>query len=258
MEDIKKMNLTKKFSFDLADENRKKLEKRKRQTRIPHGVTMNTMIDIFCGLPDELRTILNNATSNYVQTLSDQMDHAGEFELANLTSLTKKSLDLLTFLNDGCPVSLESIKAKPRLKTIQIKDGIVIFPEDWIILNQDAAPGSMYAVVVEIRDMDGIRLPHFIYFSISKLKNMSNYEISQINQLCANASKLFQEAQKRQVRLIEDPKNPGQYLNLEEYLASPEIGHFDLYEEGEHPLHQYDYEPPYGARIIRKQKKEEP
>lgn len=250
------MNITKKISFDLTDSNRKKLEDIKRQTRTPYGVIMNTMINTFCGLPEEICNNLNTSISHYVRSLCDQMDHAEEFELASLTELTQKYLEILTFLNNGRTVTLESIKNKPRLKTIQIKDGIVIYPEDWILLNQDAAIVSRYAVVVECRDMDGIRMPHFLYFSTSSLNYMSDYEINKINQLCANSSTLFQEAQKRQVKLIEDPENPGQYLNLEEYLASPEIGHFNLYEQ-EDSLHQRGYEPPYGAKIIRKKTKKE-
>ncbi|MEE1255629.1 MAG: hypothetical protein UHN47_03840 [Lachnospiraceae bacterium] len=49
----------------------------------------------------------------------------------------------------------------------------------------------------------------------------------------------------KQVELIEDINNKGQYLNQDEYLASPIIGYFHIYENGDVK------EPPFGAVIVR-------
>ena len=241
----------KKLSIDLPDENRRKLEQIKERTRIPYGGTINTLISTFCDLPDELRSDLSDFCIAKLQILCDQMDRAGGFELEALASKTKRYMDILSFLSDGSPVSLDAIKRKPRMTTISIKDGVVVYPEDWIVVNREAAPERRYAGVVECRDADGIRIPHFLFFTNRKYaREYTEQEIAQINRLCAHASQIFARVQEMQVKPVPDPDHPGRYLNEKEYLDAPQIGYFALYEQGD-PAYPSDYDPPYGAKIIR-------
>lgn len=241
----------KKLSIDLPDENRRKLEQIKEKTRTPYGGTINTLISTFCDLPDGMRSDLSDFCTTKLQTLCDQMDRAGQFELEELSTTAKRYMDIMSFINDGIPVSLDAIKRKPRMTTISIKDGVVVYPEEWIVVNPDVALERRYAGVVECRDADGTRIPHFLFFSDKKYsREYSEQEIAQINRLCAYASRVFAHVQERQVKPVPDPDHPGRYLNEKEYLDSPQIGHFHLYEQGD-PTYPSDYDPPYGAKIIR-------
>ena len=132
-----------------------------------------------------------------------------------------------------------------------IKNGVVVYPEDWIVVNREVAPERRYAGVVECRDADGIRIPHFLFFTNRQYaREYTEQEIAQINRLCAHASQIFARVQEMQVKPVPDPDHPGRYLNEKEYLDAPQIGYFALYEQGD-PAYPSDYDPPYGAKIIR-------
>ena len=51
-------------------------------------------------------------------------------------------------------------------------------------------------------------------------------------------------------KLVADPDNPTEYLNMNEYLAAPSMGFFKIEEQGER-LRLDGQEPPYGAMIVR-------
>jgi len=241
----------KKLSIDLPEENRKKLEQIKEKTRIPYGGTINTLISTFCDLPDKMRVDLSDFCIAKLQTLCDQMDRAGGFEREELSVTIKRYLKILSFINDGKSFSLDAIKRKPRMTTISIKDGIVIYPEEWIVVNPDVSAQCRYAGVVECRVTDDVRIPHFLFLTNKKYaREYTDQEISQINRLCAYKSQLFAKVQAMQVQLIPDPNNAGRYLNEKEYLDSPQIGYFHLCVQGD-PACPSDYDPPYGAKIIR-------
>ena len=242
---------SKKLSIDLSDENRRRLEQIKEKTHTPYGGTINTLISTFCGLPDDMRSDLSDFCTAKLQMLCDQMDRAGGFELVEISATAKKYMDILSFFNDSAPVNLDTIRRKPRMETISIKDGVVVYPEDWIVVNPDAASKCRYAGVVECRNSDGSQIPHFLFFSDKKYaREYTDQEIAHINRICAHTSQIFAYMQERQVKPVPDPNQPGKYLNEKEYLDSPKIGHFHLYEQGD-PTYPSDYDPPYGAKIIR-------
>lgn len=245
----------KKLSIDLPDSNRIKLEKIKEETRTPYGSTINTLIDTFCDLPDEISQDIIDTCKAKVRSLLDQMDKAGGFELADISAKVQKYLDIMAFLNHGQAISIDQIKREPEMKTISIKNGSVIYPANWIVVNADQATQCEYAGVVECRNAERYGIPHFLFFTNEKYaKDYSQQEKTRINRLCAYASRLFADAEKQQVPLVADPEHPGEYLNSKEHLDSPYIGHFHLYEQGD-PTYPSDYNPPYGAMVVRNSQK---
>lgn len=242
------MAFGKKLSIDLKNENQIKLEKIKKESRSPYGSTINSLIKTFCDLPEEIRADMTTFCEYKIQSLCKQMNIAKGYELERTTLLTEKYIDIITFFS-GTTVSLEAIVSKPKMNTIAIKGGTIIFPDDWIVINPNAAKFFTNAGVVECREACGLRAPHFLFFT-NETKKFSREEIERINMLCAKASPVFEKILKLQVHLVEDPDRPGKYLNEKEFLASPQIGHFFLYEQDD-PSYPSEYEPPYGARIIR-------
>ena len=242
------MAFGKKLSIDLTNENQIKLEKNKKESRSPYGSTINNLIKTFCDLPEEMRSDMIAFCESKIQFLCQQMDIAKGYELERTTLLAEKYIDIITFLK-GTTVSIETIKSKPKMSTIAIKGGTVIFPDDWIVINPNTANFFSNAGVVECREACGLRAPHFLFFT-NETQKFSKLEIERINMLCAKASPIFEKILKLQVHLIEDPDHPGKYLNEKEFLNSPQIGHFFLYVQDD-PSYLSEYEPPYGARIIR-------
>ena len=53
------------------------------------------------------------------------------------------------------------------MKKVFLKEGYVIFPEDWIILPDiyDSPDKCLYAGVVESRNSEKYKIPHFVFFS---------------------------------------------------------------------------------------------
>ena len=247
------MAFTKKMSIDLSEENKIKLEKIKEETRRPYGNTINILIDTFCDLPEEISEDMINFCKAKVRMLLDQMDKSGEFEVEVLSSKIQKYLDIMTFLNNGNEISIDQIKREPVMKTILIKNGTVICPRDWIVVNPEQADQCEYAGVVECRNAEWYGIPHFLFLTNTKYaSDYSDQEIDHIDKLCAQESPLFARAVANQVSLIADPVRPGEYLNAKKHLTSPLVGHFHLYEHGD-PCYPADYKPPYGAMIVRNQ-----
>lgn len=242
----------KKLSFDITKENQSKLEKVKRDSHIPYGRTINSLIETFCVPPEEIRSDMIAFCESKIQFLSKQMDIAKGYELERTTMLVEKYIGIITFFK-GTTVSLEEIKSKPKMSTIAIKDGTVIYPDDWIVINPHTANGFSNAGVVECREACGLRAPHFLFFT-NETRKFSCEETERINTLCAKASPVFEKILELQVHLVEDPEHPGKFLNEKEFLDSPQISHFFLYEQDD-PFYPPEYEPPYGARILRRKDK---
>ncbi|MFR3625288.1 MAG: hypothetical protein ACLTU1_16900 [Blautia wexlerae] len=245
------MAFGKKMSIDLSEDNKIKLEKIKAETRTPYGNTINTLIDTFCELPEELRANMIDFCKTKVQILLDQMDKSGAFEVEVLSAKIQKYMNIMTFFNNGNEIRIDQIKREPVMKTIPVKNGTVICPQDWIVVNLDQADQCEYAGVVECRNAERYGIPHFLFLTNTKYaSDYSDQEIDHIDTLCAQESPLFAKALANQVSLIADPEHPGEYLNTKEHLASPFIGHFHLFEHGD-PCYPADYKPPYGAMIVR-------
>lgn len=108
------------------------------------------------------------------------MDVADDFLFKDLATRSQAYIGIATFLNDGRRISIESIEAEPTLTKYPVKNGILICPDDWIILNQEQADVMMYAGVVECRNSEnfgkenfGEKIPHFVFFSNKNMeKNM--------------------------------------------------------------------------------------
>ena len=72
---------------------------------------------------------------------------AGENEAKILNAEKNQYLEIAQLLNDGIPVSYDN--TDPCLRKIPVKNGLLVIPKEWILLNQEDAENCLYAVVVE-------------------------------------------------------------------------------------------------------------
>lgn len=253
-----------KLTIDLTDENKEILERIKAERRMPYGNTINNLIDTFCRIPESVKKELLSVIKPIIKELYKEMDVAGDYLFKDLAEQSQAYISIATFLNDGKRISLESIEAEPTLKKYPIKNGILICPDDWIVLNPEQADAMMYAGVVECRNSEkfgkenlGRRIPCFVFFSNKKYgKEYDSYYTDYINKLCVQAWPDFQKVIDSQVEPIDDPERPGYQINADEWMKAPTIGYFAVYEHGD-PIYGSNYEPPAGARIIRTNNTEE-
>lgn len=239
----------KKLSFDCQDENVETLEAIKNEQRTPYGSTLNTLIETFCRMPSEVRGELLSFCKGKIGELYDAMDKAGEYEWQALANKSQVYMNLAMFLNHGRRISIDSIEKSPQMQKIPIADGVLICPSDYIILNREDAEYCRFASVVEVRNTS-YGVPHFLYFSTKKAGEYTKSDRNIIENFCLREWPRFKEILDNIVEPIVDPEDKWHYLNEQEVNEAPQIGHFEVYCQGD-PSYPSKYKPPMGTRIIR-------
>ncbi len=241
----------KKLSIDLTDENADTLEAIKREQRIPFGQTINSLIELFCRIPSDVNAELLSFCKEKIKELYEEMDRAGEYEYQALMNKSQIYQNLTMFLNRGRRISIDSIESKPKMQKIEMLNGVLICPNDYIILNKEAAEYCKYASVVEVRNAK-FGVPHFLYFHSKEANAYTDSDCKIIEDLCVKEWPRFQEIINSLVEPIPDPtaEHKWQYLNAKEVNEAPQIGHFGIYIQGD-SRYPRNYAPPMGTRIIR-------
>ena len=241
----------KKLSFDLTDENTKTLEAIKADQHTPFGQTLNSLVELFCRIPADVNGELLDFCKSKIQELYEEMDRAGEYEAQALMNKSQTYQNLAMFLNHGFRISINSSESKPKMQKIEMLNGCLICPSDYIILNRDAAEYCDYASVVEVRNAK-FGVPHFVYFHLKDANDYTDSDYKMIEESCVREWPRFQEIIDSLVEAIPDPDadNKWQYLNEKEVNESPQIGHFSIYIQGD-PRYPSNYKPPMGTKIIR-------
>lgn len=238
-----------KLSIDLTDENKETLESIKNEQRTPYGSTINSLIDLFCRIPSEIKSELLSFCKTRIRELYDEMDKAGEYEFQSLANKSQTYMNLAMFLNNGRRISIDSIKQEPKMQKIEIQDGVLLCPNDYIILNKSEAEYCRYASVVEVRNAK-FGVPHFVFFSPKKIGEYTDSDYKIVEDFCIREWPRFQEIVDSVVDPIVDPDDKFHYLNNEEVNNAPQIGHFEIYCQGD-ASYPSNYKPPMGTRIIR-------
>ena len=240
-----------KLTTDLADGNRAILDQLKEDNRWNYGYTINTMISTFGNMPVSVKKYLLGVVKQKLKELNKRMDVAGDFELGELTKEHVAYDNIAKFLNDGRRITLEDLKSEPSMQKIAMQDGYLICPEDWKIVNPEDAKKCLYAGVIECRNGSRLGIPHYVYFC--NYRYGSDYPkgfTDRMEKKVASLYPTFKDVLAKQITLIDDPENPGSYLNADEWMESPTIGHFAIYIQDD-PSYGKNYNPPAGARIVR-------
>ncbi len=153
------------------------------------------------------------------------------------------------------------------MKRVMLKDGYLIIPKDFIVLQDtvDAAEKCLYAGVVESRNHEKYGIPHFVFFSNYKYGKEFDDELhTKVYEACAKAYPEFKKYFNMQVDIpqqkggAEKWQDPEFLARMEKWDQAPCFGLFAIVEKGD-PLYwnsiHPNYEPPYGAMIVRNSKK---
>ncbi len=253
----KKMT-THKLSVDLTKESKEILEKLKNERKFMYGNTINALITTFGDMPEKVKKELLSFVKIKIKSLIKEFDHVSTFQTNDLDKQIQVYIELANFFSDGQKISLQTLKDEPTLKKYQIKNGFLICPENWIVLNIEQADTMMYAGVVECRNSKiygkqhfNREIPSFVFFTDKKYSTeYDNYFKEYINKLCIKKFKDFEKVIQSQVNPIDDPDSPGCYLNFDEWIKAPSINYFSIYENDDTSF-GINYEPPSNARIVR-------
>lgn len=246
-----------KMCIDIIPANRAILDKIKEDNPgTTYTQIVNNMIKTFGNLPDALRCELGAFVAAMYETKVEEYGTAFGYHKEELDKQIASCKHILDFLNFSVPVNVDETNS--ALATHLMKDGYLVCPENWIIVNPEAASNSMYACVLECRNFEafgnthfGRPIPHFVcYTSVKYGKDFDDAFYNDFSRLCVQAWPDFNTVLDMQVEPVKDPDKPGRVLNEKEWVNAPTLGFFAVYEEGD-PVRPHDYEPPYGARIVR-------
>ena len=183
----------KKLSIDLTDENAEALKNIKRDQHIAFGKTINALIELFCRIPADIKGVLLTFCKERIKELYQEMAQAGEYETQMLMNNSQTYQKLATFLNYGRKISIDSIESKPKMQCIDMLNGSLICPIDYIILNSDDAESCDYASVGEVRN-DKFGVTHFVYFHSKEFPQIGDFSIHIHGDHCYS---IYEEGEKK-------------------------------------------------------------
>lgn len=220
--------------------------------RISNSAVINTLIDIFLQLPPHV--------AHNIGTFCRNEYYSEKIAAASLTGLAQqdKLLDAEYYRRVSEYFGADEATPESKMRRIYLADGYAIFPADWIVLPDIIAPPEqcMYAGVVECRNAEKYQIPHFVFFS--NYRCGADYPDDFVDAVYAKCAAVYPDFRRyyNMQQPLPDPDrtdDEGQKL-MRAWMEAPEFGVFHFVEKGAFPYwNQYcpDYDPPYGAMIVR-------
>ena len=250
-----------KLTIDLSDENREKLEYLKARDGIPYGTTVNKAMSLLLSgiLNEDVRKEMTTLFTNLILNIYRELDGAGEWQKEQLLKNLEEYSGLLKLYSGKNVISID--KPETKFKTTIISGGYIKYPENYILLNEDMSTMFKYACVIECRNAEkyglkhfGEPIPHFIY--LCEKESLDEYDLefySRIHSACIKAWPNFKDVLKNQVFKAEDPEDPLQIINYDEWLPSPAISYYTVFieEDGKDPSEESDIFDPTRVMIKR-------
>ena len=236
-----------KVSLDLTRPNKEAVDLLAANSSLKFGPTVNKIISTFCRMNGSLKSVLEKACLQEHERLLDLLNITdGGYHCEQIKEQINMFEDFLKLINDG---EFKFSNSETKMQKVRLKDGYLIVPKDWVIVNPELANVSRYAAVLECRTSSKYGVPHFIYLNNYKdsLEYTDDMEKDFIN-LCIRSWPKFKEIEElnRNFKPVFDPENLNQMLNIEAFNNTPTYGIFPILEDGERLG-----TAPYGATIIR-------
>lgn len=237
-----------KFSVVVSGKNKRILDNLVQNLNSKYSPMINKIISTICDMNPNIKTIIENAILNEYRRLSKTLENASEpYYIESYKNDIAQCEDILKLLNLGI-YNFPKFNFEPYNKRINLSDGYLIIPDDWIVVNAEKASTCRYVFVLEAKNYIKYGVPHFIYFTNSD--TFTNDMEQDFRSLCRKHWSDFNTIEKieKENELITDPANPSGYANMKEYLESPIIGIFPI---GEVKTDSDSLDMPFGAKIVR-------
>lgn len=242
----------------MDERNKDILEALSNSSNVSFSTTLNLMITTLCDAPKDIQEPIIKELEKLQKAYEQSIPEAQYMTRLSLWNKIDICKQLCSYIKGGelsdDMARIEDEKSKRNLTKVKIKNGYAVFPKDWVQLNPEDAENCPYIEIVEINPskpkvLGGIVPPHFVYFAPYYGSDVNDKIHGIINELCIKKYPPFKI-------LLEDEISTDEYstLSLEEIRNRTQIGHFNLYIEGEDTDFRSkikNYEPPYGAKIIR-------
>lgn len=242
----------KKVSIDFLDPSYQLLTDAAKKQDTSNSSIVNTLVDLFLHLsPDVSQDIGTYCRKRYQEEIVAASALTGFSQQHKLTT-AEQFRKISKYFGVDVPI------VGSKIKRMYLKNGYVLFPSDWIVLpDVCGSPDTcMYAGVIESRNSNQYHIPHFIFFS--DYKYGSDYPAELQDKIYAQCAAIYPDFRRLYNLQIPAPDmtrtDPEGLKLIEKWKNAPEFGLFHIVEKGD-PIYwnKYnpDYEPPYGAMIIR-------
>lgn len=244
----------KRLSIDLDQEIYEHLEgylqlyKKKNGNSLAKGQVINECLKVFTSVDNvmaaEIMEFCEKQQKKHINKAANIIEK-GEFE----NEKEIRRIEVYEFMKN-----LFSRKADPcvgvvDMKKIAMKNGYVVIPTEWNVVNEKNALDCKYAYVMETIDAKiDEQVPHFVYFSNAE-EGLSEIEDWQLKDFARTKSKLFAVAESHLVDPIygeADERGNRMLLNLDEFTHGAMIGIFKIKDAGLNANY------PYNAKVFRK------
>lgn len=238
-------NFTKKrqsIDFDANSFNRLK-EYKEEHNYSSNSALLNRLIDTFTTLDPEVMYDLARFCQTRKRELAQAKTGAGDIvSQAHQANRMAQYTGLQLFFTSGEPFTESD--PEPAMRRIDLAPGrgYVIFPEDWVVLNENSAKFSSYVYVMETRNHKEYQMPHILVFS--EKEKLSDDDCDMFTKAIKGMDQHYNDVLARSIELRKG--SDGMFINSEEHLASPYPGYFRIMDSG---LPYADY--PYNAMVIR-------
>ncbi|MBP3806859.1 MAG: hypothetical protein ILA13_00425 [Eubacterium sp.] len=239
-----------KFSIILEHEIKEKLEEIALEYDKKIGPLINLLIKSFLFVSPRVSESIIKLCSNQINQINQMIAVSDCFEKERLLNEKQQYLEIAKILNKGKGIFVDE-KEQYLMKEIKIKDGVLIIPNDWILVNPEESTQYRYAAVIECRNSSKYGIPHFIKFcNYRYAKDYPDEFIDEFLSECQIAWPDFNDkVRKKQVKPIPNIDGKG-YINIEKYLAAPTIGFFHILESDDDYFKRNE-DSPYGSKIVR-------
>lgn len=232
-------------SFEIHEENARKLELLTKNKNIKLTTVINNLLCFFLEMPEDLTVSFNSFISTSITSLDETNQNSQDFNRNILTKEIEGLKLMYTLINKGANYETEH--------TLRISNGILLIPHEWIIVNPEVAAESSCAIVLECRNGNKLKLPHFVYLTNDPNVINDQAELTEFKELCSAKWPQFKE--KILDRQITPKYDDDYYItNLHEWQLSPAIGFFDIDAIPIESIEERNKKP-YRAAIILNERK---
>lgn len=210
-------------------------EKAKKE-KTTFGRYVNYLIVLTLDIPEEVKSELSVFSSASLNETIQHSESKSRYinELSREMQMHYKKMELF-----WCNNQRAAFDGHKSMKKIDMKDGYIIYPSDWVVLEdvlRDPKESSR-ASVVEVYNGRRYGMPHFLLFSnIAKNESYTEDEFKIIEAACLRANSRFADVLKDEQSMVDEEK--------------PVVGVFNIIATDDPYYDEFDT-PPFGCKIIR-------
>lgn len=228
----------KKLSIDFELGNYKIMSAFASKYRLTNSGVINYLIEHFLQLTPDAKKDFAKVAAAHLASSKNVFSECDDFEREAVAKQISIYEDLILFFTDG-----KGLPKENYMKKIEINGGYVIFPNDWVVVDEASAKNCKYVGVVEVRNGIKYKCPHFVLFSEIPIVEFDNNIQDIFLDRCEIAYPDFRRIRAMQVKPVYDENN--HMLNAQLWEQAPTIGVFEI------PVYGQDTSFPAGAMIIK-------